>query len=168
MPKTSKTLIVSHLIFLTKEERYKLAEGVAVETVGVSIPVWIINQGKKALTSEPAIEVFCRYYLTNEIDGGLLSKDREGFKVNMPQLPRGYRPPKELANDEWRVMSVVDQINWHDKNKIPATAKSLLDYNDGGSGSLRFYQVNKQGRSTKEMHFIDIKSIEVLKNTLEI
>ena len=57
------TLATSHNIYLTHEDRYALVKGQTVESVGVSVPVWFI----KGTTSEPAVEVFCKYVLTNTL-----------------------------------------------------------------------------------------------------
>ncbi|NIQ13767.1 MAG: hypothetical protein GTO02_04995, partial [Candidatus Dadabacteria bacterium] len=45
-------LVISHNLFLTKEQRYKWHDGEDLEVVGVSVPVWLDE--KKS--SEPATE----------------------------------------------------------------------------------------------------------------
>ena len=57
----SVTLTIHHNIFLTREERLSLHSGESIETIGYAIPVWTEGEA----TTEPAKEVFCRYYLLN-------------------------------------------------------------------------------------------------------
>jgi len=54
-------LTIQHFIHLARDQRYALHEGIELVVVGVSIPVWFLDK----VTSEPAKEVFCRYYLKN-------------------------------------------------------------------------------------------------------
>src|SRR5262252_8141079 len=79
--KNNITITVLHNIFLTRDERYKLASGEDVETVGVSVPVWF-HRGK---TTEPAVEVFCKYKLTNAPVQTPITSIDGGYLVNVPQ-----------------------------------------------------------------------------------
>ena len=58
MNNRSTCLTVAHNIFLTQEERYALIETGNVQTIGISVPVWLKRTGR---TDEPAEEVFCEY-----------------------------------------------------------------------------------------------------------
>jgi hypothetical protein len=56
-------LIVTHHIFLTKEQRYAIqSANASVIVTGVSSPIWV-NDGK--WESDVAHEVFCKYQLIN-------------------------------------------------------------------------------------------------------
>jgi hypothetical protein len=63
MKKDSIILTIAHNLYLTKLERNKLSENsdVEIETVGVTLPVWV----KGAITSEPAEEIISRYKVRN-------------------------------------------------------------------------------------------------------
>ena len=69
------TLVISHNINLSREERYNLHQGKPVTTVGVSVPVWF----EKGNTSEPAQEVFVLYRLTNTSDDYALWEFNEKY-----------------------------------------------------------------------------------------
>lgn len=77
-------LTVSHYIYLTREQRYQLADGLMVEVVGVSVPVWF----KSGNTSEPAKEVFCKYILSSDIQSYGVSSFSEGYKINLRNLDK--------------------------------------------------------------------------------
>jgi hypothetical protein len=57
----STVLAIAHHIFLTRDECYDLLNNVEKTVLGVSLPVWL----HKGDTSEPALEVFCNYKITN-------------------------------------------------------------------------------------------------------
>lgn len=77
-------LAVSHYIYLTRDQRYHLADGLTVEVVGVSVPVWF----KSGSTSEPAKEVFCKYVLSSDTEFYGVSAFNEGYKINLRNLDR--------------------------------------------------------------------------------
>lgn len=54
-----KTLTISHHIYLDEEEKKDLEADKQIEVTGISVPVWF----EKGNTSEPAKEVFCKYYI---------------------------------------------------------------------------------------------------------
>ena len=56
------SIAIHHNIWLTRDQRYAIHDGAEIVVVGVSIPVWVHNN---KVTSEPAKEVFCKYYLKN-------------------------------------------------------------------------------------------------------
>ena len=49
------TLTISHHIYLTDEQRYKIHNGEYLSLQGIARPVWFY----KGSTSEPAQEIFC-------------------------------------------------------------------------------------------------------------
>lgn len=73
-------LTICHNIFLTKDERYELAEGGRVKVMGVSVPVWLLTSGK---TTEPAEEVFCWYHIENS-DKLKIATRKKGYKMSLP------------------------------------------------------------------------------------
>ncbi len=75
------TLAVSHNVFLTDQQIIDLSVGTPVQVIGVSIPVWFF----KGNTSEPAIEVFCNYYLTNTPEEYPITAIEDGYQINIPQ-----------------------------------------------------------------------------------
>lgn len=146
------TLTVSHYIYLSREQRYKLHAGEPLTITGISIPVWF-HRGN---TSEPAQEMFCKYTLTNEAENKLITPSEEGYSINLPQK-------LELANEAvpQEVQDVVAvQLG---------TSERLLDIKDGGSEWLEFRQYNKVQQGTHKfnvVHFVEIKPDELLQDTM--
>lgn len=151
------TLVVSHNIGLTKEQRYKLNDGEAIDVVGVSVPVWF----HKGTTSEPANEVFVTYKLTNQKEPYPIKTTKTGFEMNMPQSnPAAEEEIKKLPDQVLDLLGV---------NKNFPTAKSLLDVKDGGSEFLQFRQFARSqlivdGQKTtipmNIVHCVEIRPIE--------
>jgi hypothetical protein len=136
------TLTVSHYIYLTRDQRYRLHSGEALEVVGISVPVWF----DKGTTSEPAREIFCKYKLTNNPANKAITPYKEGYNINLPQKTDSASP-----------------------QKIMTSSKKMLDINDGGSESLEFRQYNvihTEENKFNVVHFVEIKPEELLKNTL--
>jgi len=133
------TLTVSHNIFLTKEQRYLFAEPDAeIEAIGVSIPVWYLN-GK---TSEPAIEVFCKYKL--KIDDGkkAVTKFDEGYNIFLPPFL--------------------------DNSTLPIGIM-LRDSKDGGKESLQYKEYSRIKKKTINysiIHIIEIYDDQRLISTI--
>ena len=146
------TLTISHYIYLTREQRYKLHEGESIEVTGISIPVWF----HRGTTSEPAQEVFCKYKLTNEpIDKSIGFMD-EGYNINLPQkLELGSdEVPKEVQN------IVAVQLG---------TSERLLDLKDGGAEWLEFRRYDKIKKGNHDfnvVHFVEIKPEDLLRDTM--
>jgi len=137
------TLVISHYIYLSKDQRYNLHAGQEMEAVGVSVPVWF----HKGSTSEPAKEFFCKYKLTNENTNKVISKTDEGYLVNLPQ----------------KLQKKTDE------SIFSGGSEKLLDIDDNGSESLDFRQYNKDKHGETEfniVHFVEIKTLETLVDTL--
>jgi hypothetical protein len=146
--KRMNVLIISHYIYLNREQRYELHSGKKIEVVGISIPVWF----NKGTTSEPAKELFCKYQITNEPKEKEITPFEEGYIINLPQKP-------DLDEQEMNLYFSVET----------KTSENLLDIKDGGSEELEFKQYSKIKKDNKEfnvLHFVEIKTEEVLKNTL--
>jgi hypothetical protein len=150
------TITVMHNIFLTKEQRYNLADGKTVETIGVSVPVWFY----RGITTEPAQEVFVKYRLTNKKTPVPITQSDEGYSINMPQA-------------EEHMVKLADpsaENPMQGKKVDPPTAVMLKDIKDGGCGFLQFKQYTKVRKDKKTynlLHFVEIKTIEDLEDTLE-
>lgn len=134
------TLHVHHNIFLTREERYALHEGKELEVVGVSSPVWAFGIS----TSEPAKEVFCKYYLKNTKMDVPIEIVKEGYVVDIP-----YRPEDN-----------------------PCTSENLLDVKDGGSKMMFYKEHNKvkteDGQVMFIIHHVHLSDIEGLIETMPV
>lgn len=160
-------LSIMHNIYLTRDQRYGLASGKGVVVTGVSCPVWFY----KGTTSEPAVEVFSKYLLTNSdkehpisIESGDVS-----YRINIPQIPKDFLGPRRISDDEWRKLSYDQQQKWYDDNSLPKCGRNLLDAKDGGGAYLHFSQHNKIKREYGWLdvyHCVEIKTIESLEETL--
>ena len=84
------TLIISHYLYLNREQRYLLHENKEpIEVHGISVPVWF----QKGNTSEPAKEVFCKYRITNETTTKSITATNCGYLINLPQMIE-FKPGK--------------------------------------------------------------------------
>lgn len=143
------TLLITHFIYLTKEQRYALHSGKNIEVVGVSLPVWFY----KGTTSEPAKELFCRYELTNDNSNRPIKILEDGYNINLPQKP-------SEEDDKSKVKAVFVDYD---------TSERLLDVADGGVEWLEFREYSKIEIDYIEhniIHFIEMKKIELLEKTL--
>jgi len=154
---TPLSLVISHNIFLTSEEIKTLVGGESIIIIGTCVPVWF----DKGFTSEPATEVFCEYRLKNDNEKAcLITKNKKGFSINLPQIPKGYEEPKKIPDGRWRKMSTLKQQEWYERHRKPLSANNLL-----GGGYLRFDKRKKtkqDGRTTSILHNVEIKKIEML------
>ena len=159
-------LFITHNVFLSRKERYQLADGETIETIGVSLPVWITQQTGK--TSEPASEVFCNYQLINGEEWQFPKYDYKlkGYKIHLPQdVPEPERP----SDDEWRLMNAEEQELWYQMYMPPPSIKRLKDESDGGCRYLRFDEHEKIKRKSGQLtvvHLIQLKTIEELEESL--
>ena len=159
----STTLAISHYLHLTKEERYAWHQGNLLEVIGVSIPVWYY----KGVSSEPAVEVFCKYRLIPSLEGIHIKHFTSGYEVIVPR-----NPPKEfmpLPDEEWKEMSKEQQEEWYENNEPNPSIKMLLDIKDGGSKYLAFKQhskVRKDKKILNVVHYMEIKDMDDLMQTL--
>lgn len=163
--KPSVTLALMHHIHLSREQRYSLHSGEPVEVVGVVVPVWHM----KGSSSEPAVEVFCRYVLYNNPEwGNDIKQHPMGYEFNLPQ-PEEVEPFPELSDDDWRKLS-TDAIEslWR-KHKASPSSESLLDLGDRGCRRIAFNQyglASVHGNRINMTHFVRIDPIEDLVESL--
>jgi hypothetical protein len=126
-------------MFLTRQQRYDLADSKEVEVTGVSVPVWYY-QGK---TSEPGNEVFVKYKLRPTEYKVFVKHNEEGYEIYLPH--KSFNPEDNRTN--------------------PFTLKNLLDHKDGGIEWIAFRQfgkAKKNKRTVDIIHFVEIKTIEEL------
>lgn len=80
------TLSMCHHIFLSSEDRRRLAEGPAeASAVGSCLPVWASGP----VSDEPAEEVFCRYTVRNhhpDPERPPVEMRADGFQLDLPDL----------------------------------------------------------------------------------
>ena len=143
-------LCVSHNVFLTKEQRYDIYEGKQVEVVGVSVPVWFYD---KSETSEPAIEVFCKYTIVS---------DNKNQSKGIDVIDDGYKI--YLSNDKDNILPTKIKKFFKKKDYIPCS-KLLLDVKDGGAEWINF-KVYEISDYVNIIHSIEIQKIENLTDSL--
>ena len=155
-------LAIQHNIWLNREQRYKIHECVDIATTGVSIPVWV-DQDK--ITSEPAKEIFCNYYLKNPKKELPIKIVKDGYEINIP-YEEGTLP--EISNDEWRDLNYNHPEKFeymYKKCKKSVTSENLLDICDGGATCLKFREHNKLkigNDIVNIIHFVNILDIDEL------
>lgn len=163
----SSILIISHNIFLSKEERYDLIAHKPIEIVGVSLPAWFSMQHN----TKPSHEIFCKYAIYNNPNepSGTIINIKEGYRINLPQLPKDWLSPERMSNEEWRNLSDYELSIYYNKISMPKTAFSLKNKNDSGSEYLQFKYLGDYqclDKCIHTMHFCEIKSIELLQASL--
>jgi len=164
--KNKIALSVSHHIYLTEAERYALHHGSELNVVGVSIPVWFY----KGSTSEPAVELFCDYTLTNVPNETSVIKttNENGYYVNLPQIPKEYKPQKRISDEDWRNLPPHRIEDYYKKNKRPLSSARLLNPVEGGGRYLAWRQndiVKKDKKILNIQNFVQIKDISELKDS---
>jgi hypothetical protein len=164
--KTLLTLAISHNIYLTREERNRLANGDSISVTGVSMPVWY-GKGK---TTEPGKEVFCHYTLHNSPNAkSEIYFKTDGYEFNLPQLPRNFEMPQEIDDKDWANLEPEEREAIGEERYVPVNGKYLLDVKDGGSERLCFDQVayaKMRGIPTTVFHTILIADMKMLENSL--
>lgn len=155
-------LFVAHQIHLTSEERQALINEKTVNTIGVSIPVWVYN--KK--TSEPPKEIFCKYNLIVGESSNIHTL-QDGYKIVLPKIPIGWKKP-ELNNEIWRKMSNIEKDKWYNENRKPFSVQDLQDPPNGGK--FYFKKMIKTGKyfqtNVTVEHTVIITDIKFLEESL--
>jgi hypothetical protein len=159
------TLTISHLVFLSREQRYNLFHGNDLEVIGVSVPVWL-NKGE---SSEPAIEVFAKYKLMNRDDRIFIRQKNGSYEVTVPPIEESPNDP--LPDEIWNVLTPEEQDKWHIDNEPNPSLINLLDIKDGGCGWLAFRQYSKLEKTSPVgalhvIHFVEIKDVTELEQSL--
>lgn len=160
------SIAIHHNIWLTRDQRYAIHEGTEIVVVGVSIPVWVHDN---RVTSEPAKEVFCKYYLKNPKQELEIQIMKDGYVINIPNN-EGSVP--NLSDEEWRYLNFNFPQKLeacYDKCQRSVTSKNLLDIKDGGSKYLSFREHNKI-KSNDELinfiHFVNISDMDELNKSI--
>lgn len=146
------TLIISHHIYLNREQRLDLHKRLPQDAIGVSVPVWF----QKGNTSEPAQEIFCKYQITNDFSVKAIIPTEDGYVINIPQ--------KVVFKTNGLSEKVQDFINGN-----ISTSDKLLDVKDGGSESIEFRHFGKitiDEKTYSVIHFVEIKTEKTLFDTL--
>jgi hypothetical protein len=133
------TISISHIIYLDKNERYDLYHGKKIKKIGFFVPVCFCN----GETSEPAHEIFCKYFLTNENEFVPITKCENGFRINI------------FSNEQ--------------NQDLLSNPISLLDWESGGIGSFHFKekgQIRIKNNYYSIIHTVHIEDMDVLKESL--
>jgi hypothetical protein len=120
-------LIVTHHIYLTQEERYKLSQpGAVVEVMGVSSPVWV-KKGK--WVTETAHEVFCNYEIvySDQPEKNTVRVRDDGYLITLTDTM-----PSHLlnVNDNGSMCLMLTHRNYIKKEGKSATAIHCLVIED--------------------------------------
>jgi hypothetical protein len=151
-------LTIYHNIHLTKDQVYDLHNGKNIKVVGVSIPIWFIGK----LTSEPANEVFCNYYLKNPKQETPIKILQDGYEISLPYY-MGATTTVATAMDNLTNLKSI-----HSKSAKEVSSKNLLDIIDGGSEFLNYRELDKINVNNKElsiMHYVVINRMQKLQES---
>jgi hypothetical protein len=166
--KKENVLSISHNLFLTRQERYDWYNGKDLTVIGASCPVWFnADRPPGNQTSEPAIEVFCKYNLINRQENIYIRHTAEGYDVLVPKEPLTKATPP--TDEIWKSMKPTEKENWYRKNEPTPSIHNLLDIKDGGSQWLAFRQYNKikkGNRSLNLIHFFEIADWDEMLDSL--
>ena len=160
-------LTISHNIYLTREQRYSIHEGKDLCVLGASVPVWYVNK----LSSEPAKEVFCNYYLKNSKNDLPIQIMDDGYQIYLPMRAAKSNKPS-LTNEEWRLLCQQNAAkieSYYKGRMVEVSSKNLLDPIDGGGQYLYYKEHNKikqNGETINLMHYVVIKDMSELTDTL--
>lgn len=133
------TISISHIIHLNKKERYDLYHGKEIEKNGFFVPVCFY----KGNTSEPATEVFCKYYLTNFNEFVPITKCKNGYRIN-------------IYSDQQNQQYLSNPIG-------------LLDPIDGGVQGFQFKergQIRTKNQTHTLIHTVIIEDESILENSV--
>jgi hypothetical protein len=160
--KKNLILVISHNIYLKKEEVDLILNDndIDIEITGVCVPIWHCLGD----SSEPAREVFCKYYLNNKKENDPIEKLKNGFRINLPQLPEDYKESKPLTDSEWKSLSEKELSEWYEINKAPPNAKYLE--NDGHLCYMQYDKFMYKKQLTNIIHNVNIKPYKELINSL--
>lgn len=159
-------LTIQHFIHLTRPQRYALHEGIQLVVVGVSVPVWFMQKN----TSEPAREVFCKYYLSNGREDRPIRILDDGYDICLP-----YRKGKKLLNDKGKPLSNEEwrELNFTNPDKLDAlyhrhvtevSSAQLLDPPDGIK-YMAYREHDKVKYEESELvivHYVNLLDVEQL------
>jgi len=154
-------LTIHHNVRLDRSQRYKLHEGEDLVVVGVSVPVWFFNK----TTSEPAKEIFCKYYLKNTGSEAPIRNLPDGYEITIPNRPA--EKPRIITNDQWRVMTQEQRDEYYSQCVPEVSSKNLLDISDGGAKNLTYReqnQIKQDNEMMRIMHYVCIGDMDNMNN----
>jgi hypothetical protein len=158
------SIAINHNMWLTRDQRYSLHGGENLEIIGVSVPVWV--SGDK-VTSEPAKEIFCKYYLKNSNTECPIQILKDGYEITLPLKQDAVL---DLTDDLWRDLNINNPNKLEELYKnLPKVfnSKNLLDVKDGGSKYLNFREHNKMKMNNDPINFIHFVNIMDIENLIE-
>ena len=159
-------LAIQHVIHLTRNQRYALHDGICLVVTGLSVPVWYLDKD----TSEPAREIFCKYYLKNAKEDHAIEVKPDGYELTLP-----FREGKglEISDDDWRELKMKnpDKLeHMYEQCLQEVSSKNLLDVTDGGGTYLSYREHNeitqKDGSKLHMVHFVQMYDISQLQESL--
>ena len=156
------TLTISHNIFLTREQRYDLNNDITIKVVGASVPV-ILSKNK--ISSEPAKEVFVYYTIKTSNLLYINYNMVDGYEIEVCKST----PYKTLPDNFWQTLTPHQKKIWYVRNEPNPSVHDILDINDGGKEWLAFRQIQtikKENKNLEIIHYIEIKKIETLLESL--
>jgi hypothetical protein len=165
-------LFVTHNIFLTNNQIEDLLSKNFIKIVGVSVPVWI--NPKNAKTTEPALEIFCKYeFEKTKEEFADITFINEGYKIFLP-TPK-WKPPKLINFEELSNLSEKERANyekkrekWWRENEEPMSIDSLKTSKYFRMQIKKLDQIfDKIDNCLVDVqHTIQIKTIESLEKSL--
>jgi len=150
-------LTIHHNVRLDRNQRYKLHEGHDLVVVGVSVPVWFFNK----TTSEPAKEIFCKYYLKNTKTETPIRHLPDGYEITIPNRPA--ETPRTITNEQWRNLTQEQRDDYYSRCVPEVSSKNLLDIPDGGAKNLTYReqnQIKQDDEMMRIMHYVCIGDVD--------
>lgn len=157
---------ISHHVYLDREQRYKLINRENVSAMGVSVPVWVKNNGA---STEPAIEVMCNYDLYNNEDKKPIRFKANGYEITLPKPSEVDANLPGISNEIWRLFTDQERRDYYEGLPDTPNINRLRDISEGGGESIKFREHNKiyQDQESLEVyHYVHIDDISRLKNSL--
>lgn len=156
-------LFITHNIFLTNDQIEDLIKNNFLETVGVSVPVWI--NARNSRTTEPASELFLNYELIksdNRSDNDIEIINKKGYRVYICES--NWKPMKQMSLEKLAGMSNKSRENyekkintWWEKNPKPPCLEDLR--------TAKYFRTKIKKLDQK---FDKIKCVADIQHTLEI
>lgn len=160
------TLAISHNIFLTDDEIGRAAKGEIIMVTGVSVPVWFY----KGWTSEPGIEVFCKYIIHSDENHTKISSNFDGYKINIPPIV-GFAP--KLQDKEWRsqLQEELEKKKEHANivitENIAPEPTSMVKLVTSGFLKFRLYDKKKYGNKVANIiNYVEVNKMQELQDSL--
>lgn len=164
-------LFLIHNIFLTNNQISIFFKKKELEVVGVSIPVWV--NAKTAETSEPALEVFCKYVIKQHKEESEIEILKNGYQITF--CNKKNRKPPKINFEELSGMTMEQRINFENKRNKWLKDNSKIVLENLKSGYYRT-EIKKIDQTFDKLpnciidvqHVIEIKTIEKLEKSLVI